>query len=321
MLRFSKVKRLSDSYKGIVIALGTFDGVHIGHQSILQRARELAADIHGVSMAFTFQEHPLSVIFPERAPKMIRNTASKEAIIEKLGVDILMNVPFTKNFAAVSATGFLKLLQENFSPAYVVVGANYTFGFRGTGDSAFLQQRGKEFGFVSRIGSSVLRDGKMVSSTRIRALIAEGRLDLVNQYLKWPLDYTGIVAYGEQRGRKLGFPTANISLDDSYALLPNGVYAVRVHFDDAFYPGVANIGSNPTFEEVERRLEVHLMQFDGNLYGKEIRVDFLGRLRYEEKFPDVNTLVAQIHRDIERACHFWDVPIPAGGVPYVETQS
>ena len=321
MLRFSKIKRLSDSYKGIVIALGTFDGVHIGHQSILQRARELAADIHGVSMAFTFQEHPLSVIFPERAPKMIRNTASKEAIIEKLGVDILMNVPFTKNFAAVSATGFLKLLQENFSPAYVVVGANYTFGFRGTGDSAFLQQRGKEFGFVSRIGSSVLRDGKMVSSTRIRALIAEGRLDLVNQYLKWPLDYTGIVAYGEQRGRKLGFPTANISLDDSYALLPNGVYAVRVHFDDAFYPGVANIGSNPTFEEVERRLEVHLMQFDGNLYGKEIRVDFLGRLRDEEKFPDVDTLVAQIHRDIERARHFWDVPIPAGGVPYVETQS
>ena len=104
MLRFSKIKHLFDSYQGIVIALGTFDGVHIGHQSILQRARELAADIHGISMAFTFQEHPLSVIFPERAPKMIRNTESKEAIIEKLGVDILMNVPFTKNFAAISAT-------------------------------------------------------------------------------------------------------------------------------------------------------------------------------------------------------------------------
>ena len=177
MLRFSKIKHLSDSYQGIVIALGTFDGVHIGHQSILQRARELAADIHGVSMAFTFQEHPLSVIFPERAPKMIRNTASKEAIIEKLGVDILMNISFTKNFAAISATGFLKLLQENFSPAYVVVGANYTFGFQGTGDSAFLQQRGGEFGFVSRIGNSVLRDGKMVSSGR---LTIQALLPMVN---------------------------------------------------------------------------------------------------------------------------------------------
>jgi riboflavin biosynthesis protein ribF len=318
MLRFSKIKHLADSYKGIVMALGTFDGVHIGHQSILQRARELAANINGVSMAFTFQEHPLSVIFPDRAPKMIRNTASKEAIIERLGVDILMNVPFTKNFAAISATGFLKLLQENFSPAYVVVGANYTFGFQGSGDSVFLQQMGEEFGFVSRIGTSVLRDGKMVSSTRIRALIAEGQLDLVNQYLKWPLDYTGIVTCGEQRGRKIGFPTANISLDDSYALLPNGVYAVRVHFDDIVHPGIANIGSNPTFDGVERRLEVHLMKFDGNLYGKEVRVDFLGRLRNEEKFSGVDALVAQIHRDIEQAQHFWDMPVYLGGVPYVE---
>ena len=136
--------------------------------------------------------------------------------------------------------------------------------------------------------------------------------------MKWPLDYTGIVTYGEQRGRKLGFPTANIALDDSYALLPNGVYAVRVHFNDSVYPGVANIGSNPTFEEVERRLEVHLMQFNGNLYGQKICVDFLGKLRDEKKFPDVDALVAQIHRDIEQAQHFWDMPVHVGGMPYVE---
>lgn len=321
MQRFSKITHLTDSYRGIVIALGTFDGVHIGHQSILQRARELAAGINGVSMAFTFQEHPLSVIFPERAPKRIRSLASKEEIIEKLGVDILMNVPFTKNFAAVSATGFLKLLQENFAPAYVVVGANYTFGFQGKGDSDFLQQRGEEYGFVSRIGESVLCDGKMVSSTLIRSLIAEGDLARVNEYLKWPLDYTGVVAYGEQRGRKLGFPTANIALDDAYALLPNGVYAVRVRFENMLYQGVANIGSNPTFEEVERRLEVHLMQFSGNLYGKKIRVDFLGKLRDETKFSSVEALVEQIQRDIEQARHFWDQPMQVGRLHDVEKQS
>lgn len=321
MQRFSKITHLTDSYRGIVIALGTFDGVHIGHQSILQRARELAAGINGVSMAFTFQEHPLSVIFPERAPKRIRSLASKEEIIERLGVDILMNVPFTKNFAAISATGFLKLLQENFAPAYVVVGANYTFGFQGKGDSAFLQQRGEEYGFVSRIGESVLCNGKMVSSTLIRSLIAEGDLARVNEYLKWPLDYTGVVAYGEQRGRKLGFPTANIALDDAYALLPNGVYAVRVRFENMLYQGVANIGSNPTFEEVERRLEVHLMQFSGNLYGKKIRVDFLGKLRDETKFSSVEALVEQIQRDIEQARHFWDQPMQVGRLHDVEKQS
>ena len=167
----------------------------------------------------------------------------------------------------------------------------------------------------------MLRDGKMVSSTRIRALIAEGRLDLVNQYLKWPLDYTGIVAYGEQRGRKLGFPTANIALDNAYALLPNGVYAVRVRFENMLYQGVANIGSNPTFEEVERRLEVHLMQFSGNLYGKKIRVDFLGKLRDETKFSSVEALVEQIQRDIEQARHFWDQPMQVGRLHDVEKQS
>ena len=321
MQRFSKITHLTDSYRGIVIALGTFDGVHIGHQSILQRACELAAGINGVSLAFTFQEHPLSVIFPERAPKRIRSLASKEEIIEKLGVDILMNVPFTKNFAAISATGFLKLLQENFAPAYVVVGANYTFGFQGKGDSDFLQQRGEEYGFVSRIGESVLCDGKMVSSTLIRSLIAEGDLARVNESLTWPLDYTGVVAYGEQRGRKLGFPTANIALDDAYALLPNGVYAVRVRFENMLYQGVANIGSNPTFEEVERRLEVHLMQFSGNLYGKKIRVDFLGKLRDETKFSSVEALVEQIQRDIEQARHFWDQPMQVGRLHDVEKQS
>lgn len=320
MQRFSKITHLADSYRGVVIALGTFDGVHIGHQSILQRARELAAEIDGVSMAFTFQNHPLSVVFPERAPKRIRDIESKEWIIEKLGVDILMNVPFTKNFAAISATGFLKLLQENFSPAYVVVGANYTFGFQGKGDSAFLQKMGEDYGFISRIGGSVLRDGQMVSSTRIRSLIAAGDLAHVNEYLQWPLDYAGVVTYGEQRGRALGFPTANIALDDAYALLPNGVYAVRVHFDGAVYMGVANIGSNPTFEEVERRIEVHILQFGGDLYGRKIRLDFLGKLRDEKRFSGVDALIEQIHCDIEQAHRFWDISVQAGRLPHGEKQ-
>ena len=305
MLRFSKITRLSDSYEKIVIALGTFDGIHIGHQSILRRAQELAGDINGLSMAFTFQEHPLSILFPGRAPKKIRDTASKEEIIEALGVDILMNVPFNHDFSAISPVGFLKLLQENFAPSYIVVGTNYTFGFQGKGDISFLESEGRNYGFIPQIGKSVQRDGKMVSSTLVRALIAEGELSRVNDYLKWPLSYTGIVVYGQQRGRTLGFPTANVSLDDSYALLPNGVYAVNVHLMGKIWQGVANIGSNPTFDGKERRLEIHLLHFDADLYGKKIKTEFLGKLRGERKFSDANELVGQIHRDIERAKVFF----------------
>jgi len=316
MQRFAKITHLANSYQRLVIALGTFDGIHIGHQSILHRVREIAADISGVSMVLTFQNHPLSVIFPERVPKRICDTEAKEAIIERLGIDILMNVPFTKKFAALSATSFLKLLQDNFSPAYIVVGTNYTFGFQGKGDAAFLQQVEESYGFVSRIGDSVIRDGQIVSSTRIRSLIAAGDLKCVNEYLNRPFDYAGIVTYGAQRGRTLGFPTANITLDTSYALLPNGVYAVRVHFDDAFYMGIANIGSNPTFDEVERHMEVHLLQFNGELYGKTIRVSFLGHIRSEKKFSSANALIEQIHHDIIKADRFFEDFTKAGGLPY-----
>lgn len=306
MLRFSKITHLADSYKKIVIALGTFDGIHIGHQSILQRARALASDIDGISMAFTFQEHPLSVLFPQCAPKRIRDTASKEEIIEALGIDILMNISFNHDFSAISPDGFLKLLQENFAPSYIVVGANYTFGFQGKGNISFLENAGKNYGFVPQIGKSVQRDGKMVSSTLVRSLIAEGDLTRVNDYLKWPLSYTGIVAHGQQRGRMLGFPTANVSLDDSYALLPNGVYAVKVHSMEKVWPGVANIGSNPTFGGTERRLEVHLLHFDANLYGKKIKTEFLAKLRDEKIFSNAEELVRQIHRDIEQVKTFFD---------------
>mgnify|MGYP000999730576 CR=1 FL=1 len=231
--------------------------------------------------------------------------ATKEEIIEALGVDILMNVSFSHDFSAISPEGFLKLLQENFAPSYIVVGTNYTFGFQGKGDISFLESEGRNYGFVPQIGKSVQRDGKMVSSTLVRALIAEGDLTRVNDYLKWPLSYTGIVVYGQQRGRTLGFPTANVSLDDSYALLPNGVYAVNVHLMGKIWPGVANIGSNPTFGGKERRLEIHLLHFDADLYGKKIKTEFLGKLRGERKFSDANELVGQIHRDIERAKVFF----------------
>ena len=307
MEKYKELADFSSKYPNIVIALGMFDGIHIGHQEIIRTAVAKAQEINGAALVFSFSNHPRSIIAPNAVPHRIASDSIR-----------FCEIPFTADFAETGAADFIGLLQRYFSPKYVVVGENYTFGRGGHGTPNLLQDSAAACGFQVIVCQPVMRDGAPVSSTRIRALIANGDLSKVNEYLGYPFTINGTVIHGQERGRRLGFPTANLALREEFEHLPNGVYAVLVHFDDAVYPGVANIGSNPTFEEVERRLEVHLMQFNGNLYGQKICVDFLGKLRDEEKFPDVDALVAQIHRDIEQAQHFWDMPVHVGGMPYVE---
>ena len=171
---------LRDTYKNIVIALGTFDGIHVGHQSVINKAVHVARATKGMSMAFTFSEHPLLTIRPSFAPQMLRDNAEKARIMETLGLDILMNVPFHKDFASISPEGFLRFLERHFAPRYLVVGPNYTFGFRGAGDGAFLERYGAQYGFEAMICPPVEAGGEIVSSSRIRALVAKGDLDAAN---------------------------------------------------------------------------------------------------------------------------------------------
>lgn len=302
---FSKLTALSREYKNIVVALGMFDGVHIGHQSIIRRAVELAREIDGTAVVFTFSNHPLSVIAPIALPKQIGNNLLRERRLAEIGVDVLVSIPFTKDFAANSPEDFLELLRTYFAPRYVVTGPNYTFGSKGKGTQRQLVREGSEYGFEAEVCQAVLRDGRPVSSTRIRALIDLGNLEETNDFLGYPFTVVDRVIHGDKRGRTLGFPTANLAIPDERVMLPNGVYACEVIYAGQHYAGLANIGNNPTFEGCNRRLEVNIQDFDQNIYDKVVEVRFLAKLRDERKFKGIDALVSQMHRDKENARKYW----------------
>ena len=231
---------------------------------------------------------------------------SKENILTELGVDILVNIPFTKKFAKISPERFLETLQENFAPAYIVVGPNFSFGYRGKGNPRMLVREGHTYGFKAEIAAAVQWQGHTVSSTRIRELLLGGNLDLANEFLGRPFSFGGRVVHGDRRGRLLGFPTANLAIADSRAMLPNGVYAVRVTLQGKGYEGIANIGTNPTFEGCNRRLEVHILDFSGDIYDAALQVQFLKKIRDEQKFPSADHLVRQLHEDKATARTLFD---------------
>ena len=297
MEKYSQLVDFTSKYRNIVVALGMFDGLHIGHQEIIQTAVRKAQEINGTALVFSFANHPRSVIAPEGAPHRIGSSAMRFRILKNLRVDALVEIPFTSDFAKTTADDFINLLQRYFAPQYIVVGKNYTFGRGGRGTTAFLQEKSKMYRFQLIICPSVMRDGAPVSSTRIRTLLTHGDLDRVREYLGYPFTIIGTVIHGEARGQKLGFPTANISLREDYQRLPNGVYAVTVLHQGKLYHGVANIGNNPTFDDCDRRLEVHILDFSGDLYGSEITVTFYKKIRDELRFPSVDALIAQIAAD------------------------
>ena len=302
---YTKLTDLTKSYRDIVVALGMFDGVHIGHQSIIRRAVELAREIKGTAMVFTFSNHPLSVVAPQALPPQIGNNLLRETRLQKLGVDVLMSVPFTRAFAGNSPEEFLQLLQQEFAPRYVVTGPNYTFGAKGKGNQRLLLRAGRDYGFRTEICPAVLKEGRPVSSTRIRSLLDQGNLLEANDFLGYEFTVIDRVIHGDQRGRTLGFPTANLAIPDERVMLPNGVYAVRVIYEGKHYDGLANIGNNPTFEGCNRRLEVNIQDFSQDIYDKVLEVRFLARLRDEVKFDDVEQLLRQMRKDKEKARSYW----------------
>ncbi|MBQ3337290.1 MAG: bifunctional riboflavin kinase/FAD synthetase [Selenomonadaceae bacterium] len=293
-----KIVGLTKKYPQPVVALGMFDGVHLGHAGVIRHAIDIARQIDGTACVFTFSNHPLTVIAPEDAPLMIGSKNLRREIFSDMGVDVLIEIPFTKDFSRKSPEEFLELLQEKISPAYVVTGPNYTFGRFGRGNGRLLLREAESYGFKAEVFQAFTVDRKIVSSTRIRALIAAGDLDSANQLLGRNFTYAGEVVNGDRRGRKLGFPTANIEISDQRAMLPNGAYVVRVKVRGEFFNGIANVGDNPTFKVARRRLEVFINNFSANIYGEEIFVSFLSRLRDEKKFSSAEELKAQLNEDL-----------------------
>lgn len=298
METIKKLVNLSKKYLRPVVALGMFDGVHLGHASVINRALEIAKKIEGTGMVFTFSNHPLTILDPKSAPLAIGSKSLRREIFESLGVKVLIEIPFTKDLSRKSPEDFLKLLQEKISPAYVVTGPNYTFGRFGKGNGRMLLREGENFGFKTEICPAVTLGKKTVSSTRIRALIAEGNLQAANELLGRNFTYVSEVVHGDQRGRKLGFPTANLEIEDSRAMLPNGVYIVKVKVAENFFAGIANVGDNPTFKVAKRRLEVFIDNFNSDIYGEEISVSFLEKIRDEKVFASIEELKSQLREDL-----------------------
>ncbi len=268
------------------VAIGTFDGVHLGHQAVIDDA----------DTVLTFDPHPLEVLHPAALPKLIMPFSVKRDVIDGLGVDELVVIPFDQEFAHRSAEDFIEhVLVERLGATKVSVGENFRFGAKAKGDPAMLESRDE---FETRVVPLVEVDGETVSSTRIRALVAAGDMAGARHCLGAPFMVEGVVVKGDQRGRELGFPTANFVPDDRLAIPGHGVYAA---FADGV-PAAVNVGVRPTFESGRGVLiETYLIDRDEDLYGRTLRVAFVERLRGEKRFPDVGDLVAQMQRDVEDA--------------------
>jgi riboflavin kinase / FMN adenylyltransferase len=268
------------------VAIGTFDGVHRGHRAVIE----------GADTVLTFDPHPLEVLHPAATPKLIMPFAVKRDVIDGLGVEELVVIPFDEEFAHRSAEDFVEhVLLEKLDAKQVSVGENFRFGAKAKGDPAMLEARPE---FQTRVVPLVEVDGETVSSTRIRALVAAGDMEAARRCLGAPFMVEGEVVSGDQRGRELGFPTANIVPDDRLAIPGHGVYAA---FADGV-PAAVNVGVRPTFESGRGVLiETYLIDREEDLYGKTLRVAFVERLRGERNYPNVQQLIDQMHRDIEDA--------------------
>jgi len=272
------------------VAIGTFDGVHLGHQAVIE----------GADTVLTFDPHPLEVLHPAATPKLLMPFNVKRDVIDGLGIEELVVIPFDKDFAHRSAEDFVEhVLLEKLDAKQVSVGENFRFGTKAKGDPAMLESRSE---FTTRVVPLVEVDGETVSSTRIRALVAAGEMEAARRCLGAPFMVEGTVVKGDQRGRELGFPTANIVPDDRYAYPGHGVYAA---FADGV-PAAVNVGVRPTFESGRGVLiETYLIDREEDLYDRTLRVAFVERLRGERSYPDVQELIDQMHRDVEdakRAC-------------------
>ena len=282
-----KVTQLPDAERRARhIAIGTFDGVHVGHRRVIDRA----------DTVLTFEPHPLSVLHPDAAPKLIMPFEIKRDVIEGLGVEELVVIPFDRSFSTIPPEEFCsRILIDTLGAERVSVGENFRFGAKAKGDPEMLASRDE---FDSRVVPLVEVDGEIVSSTRIRSLVAAGEVEAATNCLGAPFLLEGSVVEGDGRGRTLGFPTANLVPSDDLVCPGHGVYAAFANGQ----PAAVNVGVRPTFETGRGLLvEAYLIDFEGDLYGQTLRVAFIGRLRGERRFPSVEDLIAQMHRDVGEA--------------------
>lgn len=297
-----KVYRGLEEFKKLdyaVVTSGTFDGVHYGHQRILQRVNEITGKNGGESVLLTYWPHPRLVLYPEQELYLLSSIEEKTELLSQNHIDHLIILPFTKSFAHLSSEDFIKeILVGQIGTKKLVIGYDHKFGKNREGSFEELKKDGPLYGFeVEEIPKQMI-ENNAVSSTKIRRALMAGDITTANEYLGRPYCIHGKVIEGDKIGRTMEFPTANIEVSFKNKLIPaEGIYAVMVDIDDSIHRGMLNIGYRPTFGGTQKRVEVHIFDFGQNIYGKTMRIDFHGRIRSEVKFENAASLKAQLHQD------------------------
>ena len=302
MLTVQSISKLDEQHS-TVLTIGTFDGVHVGHRAILNRLTKNAREIGLKSTVLTFFPHPRMVLQKDSDIKLLNTIDEKAKILEQLGIDCLIVHPFTLAFSRLTATEFVRdNLVNKLRMKKIIIGYDHRFGRNRNANINDLRAFGNTWDFEVEEISAQEIDSVSVSSTKIRKALEAGNIKVANKYLGYAYMLTGTVIKGKGLGRKIGFATANIAIREDYKLVPkNGVYVVKAILEDKTAFGMMNIGMNPTVEGTEKSIEVHFFDFDAVLYGKEIQIDMLHRLRDEHKFDSVEALKKQLHKDEETA--------------------
>lgn len=314
MQRWHGLDAVPSDWGHCVVTIGVFDGIHRGHQAIISDAVKMAAERGVPSALLTFVPHPSEVVRPGSHPPVLTTIVRRAELVEQLGVDVFCALPFTLEFSRMGPNEFVhEALVERLHASEVIVGDNFRFGHKAAGDIALLERLGRRFGFTAH-GVPLLQEGDTpLSATYVRSCVKAGDMETAAAVLGRPHRVDGVVERGDQRGRSLGYPTANLRTDDWAAVPADGVYAGKVVRLDEWGRtvegpplGIAaiSVGTNPTFEVRKRRVEAYVLDFDGDLYGANIGVEFTQRLRGMEKFDTVEELVRQMDRDVTRTREF-----------------
>ncbi len=303
MILLNTLEALSSRSVPLVVAAGAFDGVHRGHQLLIKEAMQTALLLKGEAWVLTFDPHPSKVLHPDNPRRLLTSTPHKLRLFEQIGPDGCVLVPFTREFSSVEPEDFVeRFCRAAPTLSVVIVGTNWTFGRRARGNTPLLRELAPRYGFEVKVPEPVLSGGAPISSTRIRHAVEQGRLDDLEAMLGRAFSLMGTVTQGRQLGRELGFPTANIRLQDEVRP-PSGVYVIRADIDGTRHEGAAYLGKRPTAggQDVEHILEAHLFDMNRDLYDTVIEVFFLEKLRPDQRFPNHKALRAQIARDVEQA--------------------
>lgn len=287
--------------RGTLLTVGVFDGVHLGHKQLIDRLTQEAARRRLVSGVVTFVRHPKGVLSPARRLARLTTLEERTDLLRRLGVDLVVPLTFTTEFAQLSAREFVTLLVEHLLMEGLVIGPDFALGRNREGDLATLRALGDELGFTVEVVDPLVLEGSPVSSTAIRGALDHGDMQTTSKLLGRHFSLSGLVVGGTERGHVLGFPTANIRVEADHALPSDGVYATLAHLGERLYRSVTNIGVRPTFDGGDRTVEVFLMDFDEDIYGRELWIELVGRLRGEAKFNSAEELSRQIAADVQEA--------------------